>query len=203
MAVNLAAYWRPTLKGCPSKHYYPSAEKALPAIVLGNIARVGSLNGQRVAIVHELVRVGPDAPSEAKLQTRVVTRAAETLAEDEILVFDAGFKIRELRAAGLDRHKVRLAKKFTARRNVLPLSTGQGHHPEYGDWRLLRLRSRPASGIAIPSPRPDACAACWSVSNCQGSSCPGSLFANFQNFNTVCHCPSTAGELAETRIETM
>jgi hypothetical protein len=70
IAVDLTAYWRPTLKGCPSKHYYPPAEKALPAIVLGIIARVGSLNGQRVAIIRELVRVDPDDPSEAELQAR-------------------------------------------------------------------------------------------------------------------------------------
>ena len=37
-------------------------------------------------------------------------------------------------------------------------------------------------------------------SSCQSSFCPGSLFANFQNFNAVCHCLSTAGELAETKV---
>ncbi len=26
-AVDLTAYWRPTLKGCPSKHYYPQPRK--------------------------------------------------------------------------------------------------------------------------------------------------------------------------------
>ena len=50
-AVDLTAYWRPTLRGCLTKHYYPPADKALPAVVLGVIARVGSVNGQRVAIV--------------------------------------------------------------------------------------------------------------------------------------------------------
>ena len=44
IAVDLTAYWRPKLKGYPRKHYYPPAEKALPAIVLGIIVRVGSFN---------------------------------------------------------------------------------------------------------------------------------------------------------------
>jgi len=100
--------------------------------VLGIIARVGSLNGQRVAIIRALVRVDPDDPSEAKLQARVVTKAVEMLDEDEILVFDAGFKVRELQEAGLDRYEVRLAKNFTARRNVLLPYKGHGRRPEYG-----------------------------------------------------------------------
>jgi hypothetical protein len=153
VGVDLTAYWRPTLKGCPGKHYYPPAEKALPAVVLGIIARVGSLNGQRVAIIRQLVRADPDEPSEAKQQTRLVLRAAETLAEDEILVFDAGFKIQELQAAQLDRYEVRLAKNFTARRNVLPLYKGHGRRPEYGE--LVRPLARTRKGKRLPATPPD------------------------------------------------
>ena len=36
-AVDLTAFWRPQLKGNPSKHYNSQAGKALPAIVLGII----------------------------------------------------------------------------------------------------------------------------------------------------------------------
>ncbi len=85
-AVDLTAYWRPNLKGCRSKHYYPPAQKALPAIVLGIIARVGRVNGQRVAVMTHLVRADPDDPTEANLQTAVVRQVAETLTDDEMLV---------------------------------------------------------------------------------------------------------------------
>jgi hypothetical protein len=153
IAVDLTAYWRPTLKGCPSKHYYPPAEKALSAVVLRIIARVGSLNGQRVAVMRDLVRVDPDDPTEAKLQIRVVARAAETLAEDEILVFDAGFKIPELQAAGVERYEVRLAKNFTARRNVLLSLKRRGRRPEYGE--IVRPLARTWKGKRIPSTPPD------------------------------------------------
>ena len=98
--------------------------------MLGVIARVGSVNGQRVAIVTQLVRADSDDPSEATLQTAVVQQAAETLAKDEIPVFDAGFKIRELQAAKLPRYVVRLAKNFTARRNALPPYKGHGRRPD-------------------------------------------------------------------------
>jgi hypothetical protein len=153
IAVDLTAYWRLTLKGCSSKHYYPPAGKALPAIVLGIIARVGSLNGQRVAIMRKLVRSAPDAPSEAKLQARVVAQTAATLAENEIPVFDAGFKVRELQAAGLERYEVRLAKNFTARRNVLPPYKGKGRRPKYG--ALVRPLARTRKGKPIPATPPD------------------------------------------------
>ena len=39
--------WRPTLKNCPSKHYHPAAQRALPAVIFGVFGRVGEINGQR------------------------------------------------------------------------------------------------------------------------------------------------------------
>jgi hypothetical protein len=152
-AVDLTAYWRPTLRGCLTKHYYPPADKALPAVVLGVIARVGSVNGQRVAIVTHLVRADSADASEATLQTAVVRQAAETLAKDEIPVFDAGFKIRELQAAKLPRYVVRLAKNFTARRNALPAYKGHGRRPEYGE--LVRPLARTRKGKYLPATPPD------------------------------------------------
>jgi len=153
-AVDLAAYWRPTLRGLKTKHYYPPAGKALPAVVLGIIARVGSVNGQRVAIITGLVRADPDDPSESSLQTRVVHQTAKTLGQDEMPVFDAGFKVRQLQAAGLSPYVVRLAVNFTARRNVLPSYQGRGCRPKYGQpVRPLARQGR--KGQLIPATLPD------------------------------------------------
>jgi hypothetical protein len=153
-AVDLTPYWRPTLRGLQTKHYYPPAGKALPAVVLGIIARVGSVNGQRVAIVTDLVRADPDDPAESSLQTRVVYQAAKTLAENEIPVFDAGFKVRELQEADLKRYLVRLAVNFTARQNVRPSYKGRGCRPKYG--KLVRpLARKGRKGNLIPATPPD------------------------------------------------
>lgn len=153
-AVDLTAYWRPTLRGLQTKHYHPQAGKALPAVVLGLIARVGQVQGQRVAVVTDLIRAEPDDPAERALQTRVILHAAQTLAADEISVFDAGFKIRELQAAHLDRYLVRLAVNFTARRNVLPTYKGTGRRPKYG--LLVRPLARLGrTGQTIPATPPD------------------------------------------------
>jgi hypothetical protein len=91
--------------------------------------------------------------SEVTLQTAVVQQTAETLAEDEMPVFDASLKIRELQAAKLPRYKVRLAKNFTARCNVLPSYKGHGRHPEYGE--LVRPLARTRRGKYIPTTPPD------------------------------------------------
>jgi hypothetical protein len=152
-AVDLTAYWRPSLRGLKTKHYYPPAGKALPAVVLGLIARVGSINGQRVAVITNLVHADPDDPSEASLQTRVLLSTAETLNEKEMPVFDAGFKIRELQAAKLLRYVVRLAVNFTARRNALPPYKGHGCRPRYGE--LVRPLARTWKGKLIPATPPD------------------------------------------------
>jgi hypothetical protein len=152
-AVDLTGYWRPALRGLKTKHYWPAAGKALPAVVVGIIARVGSVNGQRVALVTDLVRAGLDVSSEAALRTRVVRQVAKTLGENEMPVLDAGFKVRELQEAGLSRYVVRLAVNFTARRNVLPPYKGHGRRPEYGE--LVRPLARRWKGKFIPATPPD------------------------------------------------
>jgi len=151
--VDLTAYWRPTLRGWLSKHYHALAGKALPAVVLGIIARVGRVQDQRVAIPRKLVRTDPEDPSEAGLQRKVIRQAAKSLAEDEIPVFDAGFKIGQLQEANLSRYVVRLAKNFTARRNELPPSKGRGRKAEYG--AVVRPLSRTRKGQILSATPPD------------------------------------------------
>ena len=153
-AVDLTAFWRPQLKGNPSKHYHAQAGKALPAIVMGIVGTVGSLNGQRCAFPDIFVHVNPDDPREQSLQAEMLNQVAQTLADDEIGVFDAGFKIAELQTAGVARFVVRLAKNFVARRNKLPKWQGQGRPPEYGvKVRPLARHYRDRETAATPPDR--------------------------------------------------
>jgi len=152
-AVDLTAYWRPTLKGLKTKHYDAQADKALPAVVLGMIGRVGSVGKQRMALLTDLVRSDPNDPSEAALQARLVQRVAEGLTEDEMPIFDAGFKISELHDAGLPRFLVRLPKNFTARRNYLLDYNGSGRPAEYG--KRVRPLPRTYRGKVIAATPPD------------------------------------------------
>jgi hypothetical protein len=152
-AVDLTAYWRPAWKGCKTKHYHPQAGKALPAVTIGLIGQVGGVNGQRVALLTDLVHSDPNDPSEAALQANLLKQVAETLADDEMCVFDAGFKVRQLQAVQLPRWVVRLAKNFTARRNKLAPYQGKGRPPEYGD--KVRPLARIYKGNKIAATPPD------------------------------------------------
>ena len=151
-AVDLTAYWRPTLKGIQSKHYDAEAEKALPAVVFGMVGRVGHVGEQRLALLTDLPRASLTDPSESALQTQLLTDVAKGLKQDEIAVFDTGFKVKALQEANIPRFVVRLAKNFTARRNTLPAS-GQGRPSEWGE--IVRPLARSYDGHWIEATPPD------------------------------------------------
>ena len=152
-SVDITAYWRPTLKGICSKHYDAQAEKALPAVVFGLVGRVGHVGEQRMALLTDLIRADLADPSEVGLQTQLLQQVALGLADDEMPVFDAGFKLKALYEAGLPRFVVRLAKNFTARRNYLPAPTNLGRPPEYGE--IVRPLARTYDGKLIDATCPD------------------------------------------------
>lgn len=152
-AVDITAYWRPTLKGIESQHYDAQADRALPAVVFGMVGRVGHVDEQRMALLTDLVRADLADPSETALHTKLLKQVAFGLADDEMPVFDAGFKIKALYEAGLTRFVVRLAKNFTARRNVLPAYSGSGRPPEYGEF--VRPLTRTYNGKRTEATTPD------------------------------------------------
>ena len=151
-AVDITAYWRPTLKGLKSKHYDGKANKALPAVVFGMVGRVGRVGQQRMALLTDLIRADLTDPAETALQTELLRQVALKLGEDEMPVLDAGFKLKALYEAGLDRFVLRLAKNFTARRNFLPeYQAGRPH--EYGE--IVRPLARSYDGKQIAATTPD------------------------------------------------
>jgi hypothetical protein len=91
-------------------------------------------------------------PSKTACQTQLLQQVAEHLAEDEMPVLDAGFKLQALIQAGLKRFVLRLAKNFTARRNFLP-EYEFGRPDEYGD--IVRPLARSYDGKSIPATPPD------------------------------------------------
>jgi hypothetical protein len=156
VACDLVGFFRPRLSGCIGKHYQSGAEKALPAIVLAVVAAVGAIGKVRFPLVRLLLRADPDDPSEAALQRRALTQAGAVLQPDEVLVVDAGFGVAALLTAGVPRFVARVARNFTARRNVLAASQGRGRRPVYG--ARVRPLSRTHKGKIITATPPDATA---------------------------------------------
>ena len=156
VACALVGFFRPRLSGCLGKHYQSGADKALPAIVLAVVAAVGSVGKVRLPLVRLILRAERSDRSEADLQRRAVTQAGATLHADEVLVVDAGFGVAALLTGGVPRFVARVARNFTARRNVLPASTGRGRRPAYGE--RVRPLPRTHKGRTIAASPPDAIA---------------------------------------------
>jgi hypothetical protein len=153
ITVDVTAFWRPALKNCPSKHYHPAANRALPAVIFGITGQVGELNGQRIALPRRFERVHPKDPREDRLWREMLKQVKKTLADDEIAVLDAGVKLSLLQEFGMERYVVRLAKNFTARRNYLPVYAGHGRKATYGS--LVRPLSRIHNSKTLAATPPD------------------------------------------------
>ena len=153
VAADVTAFWRPSLKNCPSQHYHPAAGRALPAVIFGVVGKVGEINGQRIALPQAFKRVHPKDPSEARLWCDILKNIHKTLSADEIVVVDAGVKVRDLQEAKVEQYVVRLASNFTARRNRLPEYCGVGRMPVYGE--LIRPLERKYTGKTLAATLPD------------------------------------------------
>jgi hypothetical protein len=153
VAIDLTGFWRPRLRGCPTRHYHAEAGQALPAIVVGIIARVGSAAGQRLGLPLGLVRADPADPSPAAHRRRLIAVAAERRASDDVLVGDREFQIADFQAAGVAAWVVRVRKNFTARRATPPPYRGHGRRPTRGD--LVRPLPRCRKGHVIAASPPD------------------------------------------------
>jgi hypothetical protein len=153
ITVDVTAFWRPTLKNCPSKHYHPGANRALPAVIFGVVGEVGEIGGQRIACPLAFERVHPKDPCETRLWHDLLRFVRRRLEQDEVAVMDAGVKLADLHEAGLELYVLRLATNFTARRNQVIRYAGKGRKPVYGE--KVRPLSRTWKGKLIAATPPD------------------------------------------------
>ena len=152
ITVDITAFWRPALQNCPSKHYHPAANRALPAVIFGVIGEVGQIGGQRLACPLAFERVHPKDPRESRLWQDLLRWARRHLAADDVAVMDAGVKLADVQAAGVEQYLLRLATNFTARRNQPLPYGGKGRKPVYGEKIRPLPRSYKGKTIAASSP---------------------------------------------------
>jgi hypothetical protein len=153
VAIDLTGFWRPELQTCPTQHYQAEAGRALPAITVGLIARVGSAAGQRLGLLLGLVRAEAADPSPAAHRRRLIALAAERCQPDDVLVSDREFRLADFQAANLTAWATRLPKNFTARRATPPPYAGHGRPPTRG--LLVRPLARCYKERVIPATPPD------------------------------------------------
>jgi hypothetical protein len=153
VAVDVTAFWRPRLKGWLGKHFHNLAGRALPAVSFGVVVWIGQMGWQRVPLLKRLVRTEPEDRSDRRLVERLLRQVGQELAEDEIALFDAGFKLSAVQAAQVERAVVRLATNVTAHRNYPAPYAGRGRPPTYGP--RVRPLARTYKGRTIPATEPD------------------------------------------------
>jgi hypothetical protein len=153
VAVDLTAFWRPRLQDCATTHYHAAAGKALPAIPVGLIARVGSVGDQRLALPRAFVRADPLDPRPSTHERLLVRAAVAQCAPDEVLALDAGFGLALLQEEGAARYVVRVAKNSTFRRATPPAYRGRGRPPTRG--ALVRPLPRTYKGRTVLATAPD------------------------------------------------
>jgi len=153
VAVDLTGFWRPRLRTCPTTHYHGAAGRALPAVPVGIIARIGSVGAQRLALPLAFVRADPNDPRLSTHERRLVREAARRCAGDEVLVLDAGFGLALLQEAGATHYLVRLAKNGTFRRATPPPYSGRGRPPTRG--AVVRPLPRTYKGRGLAATPPD------------------------------------------------
>ena len=100
-----------------------------------------------------MVRADEAEPSTAAHERALLRAAVQALADDDALVCDAGFEIRQLQEAGATRYVVRAAKNVTARRADLPAYPGHGRPRTRGE--LIRPLARTYRGHALAATTPD------------------------------------------------
>jgi hypothetical protein len=152
VSIDLTGFWRPRLQGWVGKHYHSLSGKALPAVVLGVLAVSGRIHGKRIPLLQAIVRCQPEQ-SEAAFRVELLKQAADQSLPGDANVMDAGFKISEIQAAGLDGYVVRMQANCTARRNHLPAYKGRGARPKYGE--LVRPLVRKHNKRILAASRPD------------------------------------------------
>ena len=154
VAGDVTGVWRPHLQGCPTQPYSAAAGKALPAIPLGIVARIGSAHGQRLGVPVALVRAPAGEPSLRAHDRALVRAAVAVLTEEEALVVDRAFGVALLQEAGVPAWAARVPKQFTARRATPPPYRGRGRPPTRGE--LVRPLARRRPGKVRAATPPDA-----------------------------------------------
>lgn len=152
--VDGTAYRRAAVKKLKSKAYVSDANRAVAAVPIGMIATVGEVKGQRVALLKKAVVTDVETNDSVANKQVLYRQVAQCLAEDEIGVFDAGFKLVEAAEAGIERCVIRLAGNCTFGKTPgkIPARTSaKGRTPTQYKAEIVRPLARTHGGNTIPA----------------------------------------------------
>ncbi len=132
---------------------YAAAECGIKGIGFALVVEVGQLAGQRLPLLRKILRAEASDLSQKQLKLKALSWVGENLDDKEVLVFDAGGHISEVKSASVKRYVLRLASNCTARRNCLPEYSGRGRKPQSG--QRVRPLPRQRKGKTLAATEPD------------------------------------------------
>jgi len=156
--VDFTIYRRTAVKKLKTKAYVSDANRAVPAVPIGMIASVGEVNGQRVALLKDVVLADLSVNEGAEHKKQLYKQVATVLGKDEIAVFDAGFKLVEATEVDIERCLIRLAKNCTFGKTAgrIPERTSEkGRIPSQYKAEIVRPLARQHGGKTLPATAAD------------------------------------------------
>ena len=156
--VDFTAYRRTSVKKLKTKAYVADANGAVPAVPIGMIASVGVVNGHRVALLKNAVLADLNVNESAAHKKRLYKQVMSELDEDELAVFDAGFKLVEATQTGIQRCLIRLAKNCTFGKTAgrIPERTSaKGPTPTQYQAEIVRPLARQHGDKTLPATEAD------------------------------------------------
>jgi hypothetical protein len=157
--VDFTAYRRAAVKTMKTKAYDADAGKAVSAVPIGMIASVGEVNGQRVALLKNVALADLSVNDGSGHKKQLYQQVATALAEDELAVFDAGFKMVEALAANIRHCLLRLSKNVTFGKTAgrIPKRTSaKGPEPTQYKAEIARPLARQHGGKTLPATEADS-----------------------------------------------
>ena len=158
MPVDFTAYHRPSVKNLESKAYNSEVGHATPGVQIGMIGTVGCVNGQRIALLQEVVQSETTVNQPEKETARLYQATAKTIEEDEVAVFDAGFSLVKAAESGIEQCVMRLDKNCTFGRTIGQIpdkKEGQGCPPTVRRAEIIRPLARHHKERTIAATPPD------------------------------------------------
>jgi len=152
--VDFTAFRRAAVKGLKAKAYVSDADKAVPAIPIGMIASVGEVNGQRIALLKNVVQTDLNVNDGLVHKKQLYQQVAKELAEDEIAVFDAGFKLVEAVEANIMHALIRLSKNVTFGKTAGKIpkrASAKGPEPSQYKAKIVRPLARSHGDKTLPA----------------------------------------------------
>lgn len=152
LALDWTVVWRPKLKGWAGKWFHGLAGRALCGVGFGLVCNVGRIGEQRVPLLRRMIRPRQADKSNKQLKADSLRWVTHHMAEDEVVIIDAGVEISDVQRANIPRYVIRAALNCTARRNYLPDYKGRGRRPCWGEKVRPLPRTRLEKEIGATPP---------------------------------------------------